>query len=308
MIISASRRTDIPAFYAPWFMERLRQGYCLVPNPYDRGQIARISLAPRDVDCIVFWTRLPQGLKPYLRKLERGYASVFMVSLTGLPRMFEPKRPPVATAVRGILDLAAEIGPGRIVWRYDPVLLSEATPPAFHVRRFAELARSLEGATHRVKVSLFEAYRKTRPRLAALAGQGGGLLAPDEQSLRHMLRAMSQIARDHGMTVTSCAQGQALMDCGIAPGACVDASWLEEALGLRPPQVKDPAQRKECRCVASRDIGMYDTCLFGCGYCYATSSRDRALARHRTHDPRGPALLPLPPAMPRRDGRLPLPL
>lgn len=293
MIISVSRRSDIPAFYTPWILERLRQEHCLVPNPFSPQRVARVSLAPADVDCLVFWTRFPHPLVPYLADMERRYKSVFFVTLTGCPRLFEPGRPAVSKVTAGVRELARIIGPGRVVWRYDPVVISEATPPVWHLQNFARLATGLAGSVRRVRFSLFEGYRKNRLRLREAAVKGGDLLAPREQEVRDLVAGLAEIARCHDMEPGACAQGSALADCGIPGGACIDGRWLHQELGLLLPAGKDPSQRNECQCIPSRDIGMYDTCLFGCRYCYATASRKRARDNYRRHDPAGPALLPV---------------
>ena len=144
MIISASRRTDIPAFYAPWFMNRMRAGYCTVPNPFNRSQVSRISLRPEDVDVIVFWTRNPRPLLPALDELDdRGYRYYFQYTLLDNPRTLDPKSPPVDAAIATFQTLAERIGPARVIWRYDPSVLSSATGADFHLERYARIAAAL---------------------------------------------------------------------------------------------------------------------------------------------------------------------
>jgi len=294
VIVSVSRRTDIPAFYSAWFLERLQQGRCLVPNPMAPAKATWVSLTPADVDCFVFWTRHPRPLLRSLETIERDFKSLFFVSLTGYPRLLEPRRPSLDTAVRGIRTLAREIGPGRVGWRYDPVLFSELTPPAWHLRSFSALAAALEGATRSVTLSLFEGYRKTRPRLKRIAQHGARLLVPEEGAVAELFASMAAIARRHGMQARACAQGQALADCGVAAAPCIDRHWLHQELGLLVPPGRDLWQRRDCGCLPSRDIGMYDSCLFGCRYCYATTTWRTARVRQRTHDPLSPSLLPAP--------------
>lgn len=293
MIVSVSRRTDIPAFYSRWFLERLRQGFCLVPNPFDPRKSSRVSLRPCDVDCFIFWTRHPRPLLQSLETVEQDFKSLFFVTLTGYPRLLEPRRPAVNNVLASVHGLARKLGPGRVGWRYDPVVFSELTPPAWHLENFTRLAAALEGATRRVTLSLYKGYRKTRPRLARVSRQGGSLLVPDEQQVREVFMAMAAIARKHGMQARACAQGPALADCGITPGACIERRWLHQELGLALPPGKDPAQRKDCSCLPSKDIGMYDSCLFGCRYCYATSSWAKAQSQRQRHNPEGATLLPV---------------
>src|SRR5512135_950390 len=129
MIISASRRTDIPAFYSRWFMNRVRAGYCTVPNPFNANQVKRISLLPEEVDVIVFWTRNPRPLFPFLKELDvRGVRYYFQFTLLDNPRSIDPKTPPAESALQTFRALSEQVGPARVIWRYDPLVLSQITP------------------------------------------------------------------------------------------------------------------------------------------------------------------------------------
>lgn len=159
MIISASRRTDIPAFYAPWFMQRVRASFCDVPNPFNRHQISRISLRPEDVDAIVFG-RAAASLLASLDELDAlGYRYYFQYTILDNPRTIDPKTPPVGAAVETFQQLADRIG-GVVIWRYDPIVLSSATDVAFHQDRYAWIAERLHGCTTRSVISFVDIYRK----------------------------------------------------------------------------------------------------------------------------------------------------
>ncbi len=304
MIVSASRRADIPAHYAGWFMQRLRAGWCAVPNPFNARQVSRVSLARADVDAVVFWTRDPRPMLAHLPELEAsGLDFVFQFTVVEYPPALHPGMPPLGARLEAFRRLARAIGPDRVLWRYDPVVLTQATPPEFHVRWFETLCRELAGATRRVTVSLVEPYRKTLTRLKRA---GADLLAPREDDLAAMFRAMARTARASGMEPLGCADEAALESLGFSPGACVDAKLLADLFGIRPPQGKDASQRPACRCAPSRDIGMYDACPAGCAYCYATSRLDRARGLHQAHDPLSPTLLPCPAAVQDDQHRLPL--
>ncbi len=289
MIVSASRRADIPARFAPWFLNRVRAGWCAVPNPFNARQVSRVSLAPADVDALVFWTRDPRPLLPHLAELDaRGLPSVFQFTLLEYPPALHPNLPPLGQRLEAFRMLADAIGPERVLWRYDPVLFSSVTDVEFHLRGFERLCRQLEGLTRRVTVSLFEPYAKTRARLARA---GVDLLAPDSGALRGLFRHMAAMARASAVEPLSCADDYGLDGLGFGPGACVDAELLRRVFGVDVAAGKDQGQRTACRCAPSRDIGMYDACDAACAYCYAT--RDFALARRNLarHDPQGPTLL-----------------
>ena len=160
MIISASRRTDIPAFHAAWFLQAVREGSCRVANPFNPAQVSEISLRPEAVDALVFWTRNAAPLLPHLAELDaRGYRYYFLYTLTGYPRVLEPGVPPREEALATMRRLAECLGPDRLIWRYDPIILTTITPPAYHAENFARLAATLRGATSRVKISFFDEYR-----------------------------------------------------------------------------------------------------------------------------------------------------
>jgi hypothetical protein len=292
VIISASRRTDIPAFYSEWFMNRVRAGYCLVPNPFNRNQVSRVSFAPVDVDAIVFWTRNPRPLLAHLDELDaRNYRYYFLYTLLAYPRQIDPSSPALAAAIETFRELAARVGPDRVIWRYDPIFLSSITGPEFHLRAYQSIAKALEGYTKRSVVSIVQRYRKIEKRMAALAAEGIELLPWDDKDLAPLLRSLAEIAHGNDMEIRSCADELDLHNYGIQPGKCVDDELISRVFGLELESKKDNCQRKQCGCVASKDIGMYDSCLFGCLYCYATASFKRARANYRRHDPESPSLL-----------------
>lgn len=301
MIISASRRTDIPAFYSRWFINRIRAGFCEVPNPFNRGQVSHISLLPEDVDAIVFWTRNPRPLFPYLDELDaRGYRYYFQYTLLGYPPEIDAQNPASQASLVTFRELAQRIGPRRVIWRYDPIVLSQATPPAYHREAFASLAGSLEGYTGRSVISIMDDYPKIRGRLQEMARRGAQMLPVSIDDSVHqgrvpgwlgdLLRDLAEIAQSHRMEMVSCAEETDLRLYGILPGMCVDDLYIKSVFGIEVAHTKDPGQRRACGCVVSKDIGVYDTCLFGCVYCYATTSFARARANYLRHDPEAPSL------------------
>lgn len=295
MIISASRRTDIPAFYAQWLVNRVRAGYCTVPNPFNRGQVARISLKPEDVDVIVFWTRNPRPLFPFLDELDdRGYRYYFQYTLLNNPRIFDAACPALETAVDTFNELAQRISPQRIIWRYDPILFSSITGTDFHLRIYESIARMLRGATYRSVISILDEYPKTSRRMQQITTSGIELYSPNLKNhawVRECIQGLASIAASNGMSISSCAEEREIASLGVRPGKCVDDEYILETFGKQVNAAKDPNQRKLCGCVASKDIGMYDSCIFGCQYCYATSSFETARKNHASHQPNSPSLI-----------------
>jgi hypothetical protein len=291
MIISASRRTDVAAFYAEWLIRRLRAGYCTVPNPLNRNQVSRISLRPEDVDVIVFWTRNARPLMTYLDELDsRGYRYYFQYTIVGNPREIDPKSPSVAAAIDTFSELSQRLGPYRVIWRYDPIVFTDLTPPAFHRENFQRIAESLRNRTRRSVVSIVDTYRKTESRMKNLEGTPAAVQPCDVGEFQSLMRDLAELARTNGMDIVSCAEEIDLRPFGIGPGKCVDDEVIAESFGVDVPK-KDPTQREACGCVVSRDIGMYDSCVYGCQYCYATKSFAQARVNFDAHDPNSPSLL-----------------
>lgn len=291
MIISASYRTDIPAFYSQWLMNRIRAGYCKVVNPYG-GQIHRISLLVEDVDGFVFWTKNLGPLLPHLPELcHRGYPFVVQYTVTGYPHDLERSVVAAQRAVEQIRRVAEDYGPRTVVWRYDPILFTSLTPADFHRRNFERLARALEGAVDEVVISFTQIYRKTQRNLEQAAQRAGFIWEdpPDEvkRSLGAELVAMAQSA---GMALSVCSQNQYLVP-GAQPASCVDAVRLSGAAG-RHIRARRQGNRPDCACCESRDIGHYDTCPHGCVYCYAVQNVALARARFQRHDPESEFLFP----------------
>ena len=293
MIISASRRTDIPAFYAEWFINRVKAGYCLVPNPHNRKQISRISLAPNNTSVIVLWTRNPGPMLPYLGELDdRGIHYCFQFTVMNNPREIDPHTPSLHASLEAFRRLVDHVGPHRVIWRYDPIVFTETTHCEFHIEAFADIADQLEYLTHRCVISIVDAYRKTKSRMTSLSKIPGFKVEGYQPAIHEtMLQKMQDIAYARGMELTSCAEELDLSHLGINPGKCIDDDYIQKVFDIDVTHKKDKGQRDACGCVASRDIGVYDTCILGCKYCYATSSFDKALSNYKEHDKDAPSLI-----------------
>ncbi len=286
MIVSASYRTDIPAFYADWFLNRVAAGAARFRNPFGGGAVA-VSLKPADVDGIVFWTR---NFAPLIDRLgpvaERGWPFVVQFTVTGYPRPLEPSTIRAEDAAAQIAEIARRFGPRAAVWRYDPVLLSSETGPDWHRDAFARIAGMLRGHVDEAAMSFVEPYRKTRRNLDRLA-RGAGLAwrLPESDEKAALVRDFAAIADDTGMALTLCTQPAlaALVPGVAAPARCIDAGRLGDVAG-RPVIAPMKGNRPGCLCAASRDIGAYDTCPHGCAYCYAVADRSRAKAAYAAQD------------------------
>ena len=285
MILSVSRRTDIPAWYAEWFCNRIRQGFVCVRNPMNFHQVSRISLSPDMVDGIVFWTRNPLPLMHHLDEL-RAYPFYFQFTLTPYGKEIEPGVPDKqAVLLPAFQKLSRQIGPDRVIWRYDPILLSSRYSVDFHLTAFRELAQQLEGYTRKCVISFLDPYRSIESNMNRL-----GFRPPADREITALAQGLAAIAAGHHLALETCAEAISLEAFGIAHGHCIDRVLLERLAGCPLKLEKDKNQREACGCAASVDIGMYDTCRHGCLYCYATR-HPGAVPRHcAAHDPNSPLL------------------
>jgi hypothetical protein len=297
MIVSASYRTDIPAFYGRWFLNRFRAGFARVANPYG-GRPSTVPLR-EGVGGFVFWTRNAAPFLPVLAEI-RGAGLPFVVqyTVTGLPRALEAAVTGPDKAADTIRRLAGDYGPHAVVWRFDPILFTSLTPPGWHEAAFATLAESLAGSVDEAVISFANPYRKTVRNLdAAARAHDFAWSDPPAADKRALAGRLATLAAERGMALTLCSQADLIVS-GTKPAACIDARRLEAVAAdwglprLIPARVK--GNRPGCRCHESRDIGAYDTCPHGCVYCYAVGSRAAARRRFAAHDPEDAFLGPAP--------------
>ncbi|MCX7774878.1 MAG: DUF1848 domain-containing protein [Spirochaetaceae bacterium] len=271
-IISASRRTDLPSFQADWFFGQLAQGWVEVRNPWNARQRRTISLAPENVICFVFWTRDPRPMMDRLERL-RTYKYLFHYTINAYGPPLEPDAPSLEYSLRTIRDLADRIGRERIIWRYDPLILTESHDEAWHGAAFAELAEKLRGWVRHCVISVYDSYRGAQARLRA-----AGLAVPALSELRenyvHLLAMLVKIAHDSDIAVALCAEPSLQDVPGISRIACIDEAVIREVAGPVPVPGRDRCQREGCTCLESVDIGAYGTCQRHCLYCYARRGRD----------------------------------
>jgi hypothetical protein len=278
-IISASRRTDIPAFYMPWFMNRLRAGSVAYPNPFG-GQIHTVSLRPEDVHSFVFWSKFYGPFLCHVDEIQsRGYVFYAHYTITGAPPHLEPKAPRWERAVRVFHDLAARTSPQHVQWRFDPILFTDDLDAAFYINRFRQIAAALEGATTRCYFSFAVFYTKAVRRLEKA---GIHYIDPPLEARQALVETLVTIAADHGMTLYACCQAN-LLNERVHQAHCVDADLLAELFPDRPLSRIARPTREQCGCFASRDIGVYDTCPFGCLYCYANAGQTLTQLDHDPH-------------------------
>ncbi len=281
-IISVSRRTDIPAFYGDWFMNRLKEGFAGYVNPFG-GRKYVVSLKPEDVICFVFWSK---NFKLFLENLKiieaLGYKFYFNYTVTGLPEIFECNTDK-EMAIEALKELSKRYSPKHINWRYDPIIISDITDYDFHIQNFKSLASELEGYVERCYFSYAVRYGKVKRNFEKFQVKHGVKITDPDNNFRTMLaNELAAIADEHGIKMHSCC-GDHLLNQRIEKAHCIDGKLVEELFHKRLPYKQKPT-RKECGCTESVDIGTYDTCRHGCVYCYANMNKETASARFRAHD------------------------
>jgi hypothetical protein len=285
MILSASRRTDIPAFYAEWLFNRIREGSVWVRNPFNARQAREIKISPATVDGMVFWSKNPEPMLVKLDMLE-DYAYYFQFTLNGYLADAEVNLPPLGKRLDTFMRLSDKIGPEKIIWRYDPVLLNDTYTAAYHIDRFGEIAGKLRGYTRKTVFSFIDFYKRIETAVKRLGVQA--VAAEDKNTIAGHFAA---IAKSCELLIDTCAEGIDLSQFGISHGCCIDGGLLAAIGGTPVTIAKDKNQRPECGCAASVDIGMYDSCSHGCAYCYANSRPGTVQKNIALHDPLSPLLV-----------------
>ena len=283
MIINTGQRTDIPAFYSEWFVNRLKEGFVLVRNPYNPQRVARYRLDPAVVDLIGFCTKNPAPMLKHMKLLE-PFGQFWYVTVTPYGRDIEPHVPNKLEVLESFKRLSDTVGPDRIGWRYDPILVNESWPVARHIKAFEYMARALSSYTHTAVISFIDLYEKTKRNFSEVRTVTG------EERIT-LGKAIIEIGKAYGMTICPCAEGDKLAPYGADCSGCMTVAMYEKALGQRLKVPKMAPARSECACYLGGDIGAYDTCGHLCRYCYANYDAEVVKANMRQHDPQSPMLI-----------------
>lgn len=285
MIISASRRTDIPSYYSEWLINRLREKYVLVRNPMNIHQVSKIDLSPEVVDAIVFWTKNPTPMLSYLDSL-KDYTYCFQFTLNAYGPDVEKNLPSKNRIIIPVFQqLSREIGKEKVVWRYDPVFFSERYSMEYHCKYFKVLASKLGDYTEKCTVSFMDMYRNTERNRNVL-----NVIQNTYEMQTELLQRFVEIAKGHGLYIDTCAEIGDFHKIGVEHARCIDRKRIERIGGFKLNVDKDPNQRTECGCAASIDIGAYNTCKNGCLYCYANYNAGIVEKNFGMHDPKSPLL------------------
>lgn len=285
MIISASRRTDIPSYYSEWFYNRIKEGFVYVRNPMNVHQIGKISLLPDVVDGIVFWTKNPIPMIDRLDEI-KNYIYYFQFTLNSYGKDVEPNIPSKNDVIiPAFKRLSQKIGKDRVIWRYDPIFINDKYTVEYHLKYFELLANKLAKYTEKCTVSFVDLYRNTQRNMAHL-----NMTSISAEQKEEMMERFAEIAASHGIYIDTCAEDIDLNKFNITHARCIDKDRFERLGGYTLNVEKDKNQRSECGCIASIDIGAYNTCRNGCLYCYANYNQPIVIKNSSQHDPNSPLL------------------
>ncbi len=283
MILHTGLRTDIPAFYSEWFVNRLKEGYVLVRNPYNPTQITKYVISPEVVDVISFCTKNPGPFLPHM-ELIRDYGQYWYVTITPYGRDIEPNVPAKEKVMEDFIRLSKVVGVNCVGWRYDPIFLSDTYTLERHISDFETMAETLAGYTKVCVISFIDLYKKVLRNFPEVR-------AVSKEDRLTIGKEFVQIGKKYDITIKTCAEGDELAPYGADCSGCMTIPTFEKAIGcaLKPP--KQSKGRKECTCYLGADIGAYNTCGHLCKYCYANYDAETVKRNMQTHNPRSPILL-----------------
>lgn len=283
MFLFASGRTDIPAFYSEWFVNRLKAGFVDVRNPYHNQQVTRYCLSPELVDCIIYCTKNPEPILKYIDEIKR-FGTYFFVTITPYGTEIEPNVPDKNLVIENFCKLSAALGKEKVCWRYDPIFINEVYSAAFHIKAFRKMCESLSPYTSRCIISFIDLYEKTKKNF-------NGVQEVSEKDQRFLAGAFSSIAKDYGITIETCAEKIDLSSQGVLNGGCISKNIIEAATGINLKINTRSTLRQHCNCLPTRDLGYYNSCPHLCRYCYANYDENLVKSTYARHNPQSSFLI-----------------
>ena len=284
MIINTGQRTDIVQYFTPWLLRRFEEGYVLSRNPMFPDKVNRYDLTPEKVDCVVFCSKNYEPILNDLHRITDRFNTYFFYTITAYGKDIEPGVPSIDESIDTLRRLSDIVGRKRLIWRYDPVLLTESYTVDVHLETFARMAAEIAPYVDGCVFSFVEMYDKLQFNMPEL------IPVPEEDRIR-LAEGLGRIAAENGLRIGICGTDRDYTAYGVGRSGCLTLDAIGEANGVRFRDVRHKGMRKGCHCIESRDIGWYDTCLNGCRYCYANTNPTKAFDNHALHDVDSPLLL-----------------
>lgn len=283
MILNTGNRTDIPAFFSDWFFNRIQEGYVCVRNPYFPNQVTKYHLDPHVIDIICFCTKNP---KPMLSRLDliKDYKQFWFVTITPYNQSIEPHVPNKNEIIRSFIELSKKVGNHCIGWRYDPIFLNDYYTIDYHLHIFEKMCQKLSSYTHQCVISFIDLYQKTKKNFKEVQ-------EVSEEDQIYLCQKFVEIGKRYHIEIYTCHENEALKTTGVHTSGCMNQQIIEKAIGcsLKLPKINEA--RQGCRCLLNNDIGVYNTCLHGCLYCYANYDRSTVLNNYKRHNKKSPFLI-----------------
>lgn len=283
MIINTGMRTDIPAFYFKWLINRIREGYVLIRNPYYPSQVTKYNLFPEVVDCLAFCTKNPEPMLQYLEELKQ-YKQYWFVTITPYEKDIEPRVPDKEKVIESFKKLSINIGTNSIGWRYDPIFIGNGFDVNKHIESFEKMAKKLKGYTNNCTISFLDLYEKVKRNAKDLK-------PPTKEEKIEIAKNFAKIGKENDMIIHSCCEETYLSEYGLKCNGCMSQEIIEKSINctLNPPKRK--SLRQECNCLMGNDIGSYNTCGHLCKYCYANANSELVKENMKRHNENSPFLI-----------------
>ena len=284
MIINTGQRTDIPAFYSKWFINRIKEGFVLVRNPYYPSRVNKYSLLPHDVTIIGFCTKNPKPMFKYLDYL-KPYKQFWYISITGFGKDLEPNVPPIDEVIESFKYLSNIVGKKNIAWRYTPIIINDKYNIEYHIKTFDYIACKLKDYTLLATygfLDLYDKLKKNEPFLKEVS----------KEDKIYITKEFKKIADKYNLELRLCSSDKYLKEYGVDVDGCMRISDYENSIGKKIKLKNHSLARGSyCACYLSHDIGSYNSCPHLCKYCYANKNKDEVLMNIKKHSDYSPFLI-----------------
>lgn len=284
MIINTGQRTDIPAFYSKWFMNRVREGFVMVRNPFYPTIVTKFKLDPEVVDVIGFCTKNPRPMFPYLDEL-KPFGQFWYVSITAFDKDLEPNVPPIDQVIEDFKYLSKKVGKNAMGWRYTPIIVNDKYTVERHIKTFEYIAKELKDYITLAVfgfVDIYDKLKRNHPEIKDCS---------DEDKIT-IAKAFKEIADKYNLDLRLCSKEKWLSNYGIDVDGCMRLEDYERSIkSSLDIKQKMQARKGYCSCYLSNDIGEYNSCLHLCSYCYANGNKQQIIKNYKNHDDNSPLLI-----------------
>ncbi len=282
MILNTGGRTDTVNYFSEWLLNRFAAGYAYSRNPFHPDVVNRIDLNPETIDVVEFCSKNYRPILSRLHEITERFNCHFHYTITAYDKDIEPNVPGIDESIETLRDLSAQVGKEKIIWRYDPVLLTGKYTIERHFATFDYMAGRIAPYVSRCVFSFVVWYKKLHlPELQPISGLQKELIA----------KGLGEMAAKRHLYIQTCGTKESYEQYGIHHSGCMTRAVYEHSLGLHFKKVAERGNRPGCRCMESRGLGDYNTCLNGCRYCYANYDHEKARENYRLHDPESPLMI-----------------